>query len=81
MQRTRSCNTCCALHLDQLDAKKGLECTRGDIQQVEHVLQTVVPVEGVNDDNDAQTMRVRVEDLGVSLGVLGVAALVETSCE
>ena len=23
----------------QLDAKKGLACTRGDIQQVEHVLQ------------------------------------------
>lgn len=37
----------------------------GDIDQVQNVLVTVVPPESVADDNDAQAMRTRVEQLGL----------------
>ena len=49
----------------QLDAKKGLSCTLGDIEQVQQVLKTVIPPENVADDSDAQAMRTRVEQLGL----------------
>jgi len=42
-----------------------LTYTCGDIQQVEHVLQKVVPEKSTAADADAQIMRTRVRELGV----------------
>jgi hypothetical protein len=63
----------------QLDAKKGLSCTLGDIEQVQQVLKTVIPPESVADDSDAQAMRTRVEQLGL-LAVFAYASVCVAAC-
>ena len=46
-----------------LDATKGLESTRAEVAEVEHVLATLVPAGAVAGDADATTLRARVEEL------------------
>ena len=48
----------------QLDAKKGLECTRGDLEHVQLVLASVVSEASTGSDPDALAMRQRVVLLG-----------------
>ena len=48
----------------QLDAKKGLECTRGDLEHVQLVLASVVSEASTSSDPDALAMRQRVVLLG-----------------
>ena len=56
--------------MKQKDARTGLESTRGDLEQVEVVLDKVVPASLVADDADATAMHQRILELGPQLGAL-----------
>jgi hypothetical protein len=51
--------------MEQKDARTGLESTRGDLEQVEVVLDKVVPASLVADDADATAMHQRILELGL----------------